>query len=217
MRLALFGATGKLGEQLARQALGAGHEVCALVRNPARLAADLRDQLTVIEGDALQEADVARVLEGVDHVLFALGCDGRSPPNLCTDSTRLIIARLRSTQRFVWCGGGSNLIEGEDAISFGPRFVRWWAATFMTRKHMDKENQLALLRSPEGLQCAWFGVRPLQMGQIGVLQVHTGKYRLGMDPFNGMSKISFADCADAMIKMLTSDGTWQHRAPIVQY
>ena len=150
MRLALFGATGKLGEQLARQALGAGHEVCALVRNPARLAADLRDQLTVIEGDALQEADVARVLEGVDHVLFALGCDGRSPPNLCTDSTRLIIARLRSTQRFVWCGGGSNLIEGEDAISFGPRFVRWWAATFMTRKHMDKENCSPSFDRPRG-------------------------------------------------------------------
>ena len=120
MRLAIFGATGKLGEQLARQALAAGHELCVLVRSPKRLAADLRDQVTVIEGDALCDADVGRVLEGADHVLFALGCDSRSPENLCTDCTRLILARLGSSRRLIWCGGGSNLIEG-DKISFGPR------------------------------------------------------------------------------------------------
>jgi hypothetical protein len=65
-----------------------------LARNPARLAADLRDRATVVEGDALCDADVGSVLEGADHVLFALGNDGRSPENLCADSTRLILARL---------------------------------------------------------------------------------------------------------------------------
>jgi putative NADH-flavin reductase len=126
-----------------------------------------------------------------------------------------------SSRRFIWCGGGSNLMAGDrtsfgDYFTIGPRFVRWYAATFMAKSHRDKENQLALLQSPEGKACQWFGVRPLQMGQSGVRQLHTGKYRLGMDPFSGLSMISFADCADAMLTMLTSD-TWRHQAPVVQY
>ena len=86
----------------------------------------------------------------------------------------------------------------------------------MARGHRDKENQLTLLQSEEGRACEWYGIRPLQMGQIGVRQAHTGAYRLGMNSFSGMSKISFADCADAMLTMLTSDA-WRHSAPIVQY
>lgn len=37
-----------------------------------------------------------------------------------------------------------------------------------------------------------------------------------MLPFSGMSKISFDDCADAMLAMLVSD-EWRHKAPIVRY
>jgi putative NADH-flavin reductase len=43
-----------------------------------------------------------------------------------------------------------------------------------------------------------------------------GQYRLGFDRFNGLSVISFADCADAMVKMLEDD-TWLSKAPIIQY
>jgi putative NADH-flavin reductase len=42
------------------------------------------------------------------------------------------------------------------------------------------------------------------------------QYRLGFDAFNGMSAISFADCAHAMVKMLEDD-TWLSKAPIIQY
>jgi putative NADH-flavin reductase len=44
----------------------------------------------------------------------------------------------------------------------------------------------------------------------------TGEYRLGFNAFSGMSKISFADCAHAMLRML-SDDTWVGKAPIIQY
>ena len=38
-RLALFGATGRVGSELLTQALAAGHDVRVLVRSPAKLAA----------------------------------------------------------------------------------------------------------------------------------------------------------------------------------
>lgn len=37
MKLALFGGTGTVGSQLLAQAVGDGHEVWALVRDPGRL------------------------------------------------------------------------------------------------------------------------------------------------------------------------------------
>jgi hypothetical protein len=43
-----------------------------------------------------------------------------------------------------------------------------------------------------------------------------GKYRLGFHAFSGLSSIHFADCAHAMLGML-SDDTWLHKAPILQY
>ncbi|MDG2048161.1 MAG: hypothetical protein P8J79_13200 [Halioglobus sp.] len=46
--------------------------------------------------------------------------------------------------------------------------------------------------------------------------IRTGQYRLGYDAFNGLSSITFADCAHAMVAMLDDD-TWRGRAPIVQY
>ena len=54
-------------------------------------------------------------------------------------------------------------------------------------------------------------------GLIGLRTLlQLGEYRLGYHAFSGLSKISFADCAHAMIRMLDDD-TWLHKAPIVQY
>ena len=43
-----------------------------------------------------------------------------------------------------------------------------------------------------------------------------GVYRVGFNAFSGLSSISFADCAHAMIHMLEDD-TWIGKAPIIQY
>ncbi|MYZ07341.1 NAD(P)H-binding protein, partial [Streptomyces sp. SID2999] len=60
MRLTVFGATGGVGGEIVRQALDAGHEVTAVVRDPARLTVT-GDRLHVVWADlsdpeALREA-----------------------------------------------------------------------------------------------------------------------------------------------------------------
>ena len=42
MHLIILGATGSLGGHVLRQALGSGHDVSVLVRDPSRLPADVR-------------------------------------------------------------------------------------------------------------------------------------------------------------------------------
>lgn len=213
MRVTLFGATGSLGSQCLVQCLSAGHDVTVLVRSPEKLPTALRDKVTVVQGDGLVSDDVARAMpEGTEAVMFCIGVDEKtSPPDLCTDVTRHILAlmRERDIARLVWCGGGSNF-RPQDRITLGARFVRWFAGTFLKHRHSDKEHQLALLDANADLD--WIGVRPLQMKAGPKKAV----YRLGFDRFSGLSSISFADCAHAMVEMLKDD-TWVGKAPIVQY
>lgn len=212
MKITLFGATGALGSECLKQSLAAGHELTVLVRSASKLPAQLRDKITIIEGDALNFDDVKRSLPaGTKIVLFAIGVDKGSPQDLCTRVTRHIFDCMRDStiDRFIWCGGGSTFTE-QDQITFGARFVRFFAATFMSKRHIDKEHQYQYLQKHRDLN--WIGVRPLQMKE----GPHKKSYRLGFDTFSGMSSISFADCADSMIKMLADD-TWLGKAPIVQY
>ena len=212
MKVSLFGSTGSVGSECALQCLEAGHEVTVLVRTPSKLAAAVRDRVEVVEGDGLDAAAVSRAISaGTDAVLFAIGIDRRSPEDLCTDVTRHILDAMKrkGVQRLVWCGGGSTVVP-EDRITLGSRFVERFASTFMGLRHRDKAHQLDLLQQSEDVD--WVGVRPLQM-RAGA---RTGVYRQGFDAYNGFSRISFADCAHAMIGMLEDD-TWIHKAPIIQY
>jgi putative NADH-flavin reductase len=212
MNVTLFGATGSLGSECLLQLLGAGHTVTVLARTPSKLPSDLRDRIRVIPGDGLRSNDVAEALPpGTDAVLFAVGIDRRSPEDLCTDVTRNILASMRSvgTRRLIWCGGGATFVE-DDVITFGAKFVEAFSRTLMGLRHRDKVHQLELLNQNRDID--WIGIRPLQMKK----GAKRAEYRLGFDAFNGFSSISFADCAHAMIRML-SDDTWLHKAPIIQY
>ena len=94
MKLIVFGATGKSGQQIVEQALNAGHLVSAFARNPAAIAIK-HPNLKVIEGDALDGAKVFEAIAGHDAVLFAIGINRRSTMNVCTEAARHIIAAMK--------------------------------------------------------------------------------------------------------------------------
>jgi putative NADH-flavin reductase len=213
MKVTIFGSTGDLGNECLLQCLDAGHDITVLVRNPNKLPESVKSRITIIQGDALLADDVQRAIPlGTEAILFAIGVDEKSsPPDLCTDVTRHILNMMRKNPgiRLVWCGGGSNILQ-DDVVTFGSRFVRWFSETFLKHRHSDKEHQIALLDANKDL--SWIGIRPLQMKKGS----KRGKYRLGFNAYSGMSKITFADCAHAMVHMLVDD-KWLGKAPIIQY
>lgn len=73
MKIALFGATGRVGAEVLKQALEDGHDVTALVRSPEKLEA--HDLLTIIQGDVREASAVARSIAGAEVVFSALGTD----------------------------------------------------------------------------------------------------------------------------------------------
>jgi putative NADH-flavin reductase len=213
MKVTIFGSTGDLGRECLQQCLDANHDITVLVRNPNKLPASIKSRITIIQGDALSFEDVRRAIPaGTEAILFTIGVDEKtSPLDLCTDVTRHILHVMRDKpgMRLVWCGGGSNILQ-DDVVTLGSRFVRFFSETFLEHRHSDKEHQIALLEANRDV--TWIGIRPLQMKKGS----KRGHYRLGFNAYSGLSKITFADCAHAMVRML-EDNTWIGKAPIIQY
>jgi nucleoside-diphosphate-sugar epimerase/predicted dehydrogenase len=63
----ILGATGFIGQELARHLLDAGHPIRVLLRNPSRLPIDLKDhpRVDVVMGDLSKGSGLAPALEGV--------------------------------------------------------------------------------------------------------------------------------------------------------
>lgn len=82
MRIVIFGANGGTGRVLTRKALGAGHDVVAVTRNPDEFpvtGAGLR----VEAADVLDRSKTARAIKGSDAVISTLGVPfSRKPINV---------------------------------------------------------------------------------------------------------------------------------------
>src|SRR5437763_15611212 len=73
MRTLVTGATGKVGHATARILLAEGHEVRALVRDPARAAGVVPEGVELVAGDVTDPPSVARAAEGCEVVFNAMG------------------------------------------------------------------------------------------------------------------------------------------------
>ncbi len=101
MKIAILGASGRTGRLVIDQGLERGHAMTALVRDPARIAA--RPGVTVISGDPMNPADVARTINGSDAVIVTLNnarasdapwAKPVSPPNLLETAVRNAAAAM---------------------------------------------------------------------------------------------------------------------------
>ena len=95
MNLTIVAATGGIGRQLVAQALAAGHEVTAVVRNPASLPADLR--AVKVDLASPDRAALAEAVAGADAVLSGLGARGRADFGVASRGTRAIVAAMKET------------------------------------------------------------------------------------------------------------------------
>lgn len=72
IKIAIFGATGKTGIELVKQALEHGHEVTVMVRDPKRLPT-FSKEINVFTGDFTNYDYVKSTVEGQDAVICTLG------------------------------------------------------------------------------------------------------------------------------------------------
>ncbi|MGW1404709.1 NAD(P)-dependent oxidoreductase [Streptomyces sp. NPDC002403] len=197
MRITVFGATGGVGQEIVRQALAAGHQVTAVVRDPARLPVPLSDVQVhtvarVDDPEALREA-----VAGRDAVLSALGSRGRKADGVAERLTGAVLAAMEAE--------GVRRLLVVSAAPVGPRPADDPLPDRLARKAIGailKEVYADLTRMEAALARStadWTSVRPPKLTN-GPL---TGTYRtvVGSTPRSGRS-ISRADVAHAMLALV---------------
>jgi len=210
MNLLILGATGSIGRHLVPQAIDKGHQVTALVRDPANLPATY-PQLRVLGGDALNSRDVDDAVRFQDAVIYAIGADQMGKPTtLFSDSTRILLEAMtrQGVRRLVAITG----IGAGDSKGHGGFFYDQIIYRFFTKPiYEDKDRQEELIRSSD---LDWTIVRPASFtdrSQPGA------KLRVFTD-LRGVTvkSISRADTAAFVLEQVTSD-RWLRQAPLVGY
>jgi len=150
VRIAILGASGRLGRRLVRKALDAGHRVVAFARFPIFLHLSSR-ALTIMRGDSKDEQAVERALGDVEAVIAVLGSDAGIAPDSTKRAAAAVISAMKraGVRRLVWQTGSGVPYMGE--------------TLFGSRKAMRRA--LGLIGSP-ALRNVEEGLRPVMESDL---------------------------------------------------
>jgi putative NADH-flavin reductase len=95
MKLTIFAATGGIGRQVLEQAVAAGHDVTAAVRNPKTLSVAVRTVIADLKSP--DEAALESAIRGADAVISALGPRSASDTGIAETGTRAIVRAMKAT------------------------------------------------------------------------------------------------------------------------
>ena len=209
-KIVIIGATGYVGSAILKEALGRGHQVKAIVRDPSKLT--LIHPHLKVEGGSVTDTDfLSRELAKSDAVISAFN-PGWSNPNIYEETLEgygsiLCAVRNSGVHRFLMVGGaGSLLVAPGRQLMDEPDVPKKLLPGIrgMAKVYTD-------LLLPEK-SVDWVFLSPAANMAPGE---RTGKFRLGKDELivdeSGDSNISVEDFAVAMIDELEQEKHHQER------
>ncbi|MCQ9134064.1 NAD(P)-dependent oxidoreductase [Streptomyces hilarionis] len=201
MRFTVFGATGGIGREVVRQALGAGHEVTAVVRDPAGLGVT-GEGLEVVRADLTDPRPLRAAVAGRDAVLSGLGARRRKDAGVAARLTRTVLTALEAegVRRLLVVSAAPVGPAAEDDGALD-RALRSLVSAALKDVYADlREMESELARSATD----WTVVRPPRLQNKPL----TGSYRTAVGGFPPRGRfIGRADVAHAMLAMVTNTGT----------
>jgi len=206
MRVLIIGATGTIGRELTAYAMRQGHQVTALVRDPAKL--ESREGIHVIEGDALKPETLNAAVPGHDAVLVALGAGMKG--SVRAEGTRNIVAAMeRAGVSRLICLSSLGVGDSRGNLDFYWKYIMF--GLLLRRAYADHVAQEAAVTESN---LAWTIVRPGAFTDGPM----TTRYRHGFSPTTRdiAAKISRADVAHFMLDQLGHD-TYLGRTPGLSY
>ena len=212
MELTIIAATGGVGQQLLAQAVAAGHDVTAVVRNPGKLSRQVRavtTDLTAPDPAALESA-----IAGTDAVLSGLGPHSNADAGIASQGTRAIVAAMHATgvRRIVVVSAAPVATVPSPGRPHPPKhdpgdgfFMRYLFSKLASARFGKVYADLALMEDVlRGSGLDWTVVRPPQLTDKPL----TGRYRTayGQNLRGGLS-VPRADVAHLMLRVLDQPET----------
>src|SRR6266516_5180723 len=212
MKLTIIAATGGVGQQLLEQALDAGHDVTAVVRNPGKLSRKVHAVTT--DMTAPDPAALASAIAGADAVLSGLGPHSNADAGIAQRGTRAIVAAMQATgvRRIVVVSAGPvstvaspgrpNPPKHDPGDGFFMRHLLSPLIKAVLRKHYADLARMEDVLRDSGLD--WTVIRPPRLTDEAL----TGTYRTanGQNLRRGFV-ISRADVAQLMLRVLEQPQT----------
>ena len=209
-KIVIIGATGYVGSAILKEALGRGHQVKAIVRDPSKLTL-IHPHLKVVGGSVTDTDFLSRELAKSDAVISAFN-PGWSNPNIYEETLEgygsiLCAVRNSGVHRFLMVGGagsllvapGRQLMDEQDVPKKLLPGIRGMAKVYTDLLLPEKSVD-------------WVFLSPAANMAPGE---RTGKFRLGKDELivdeSGDSNISVEDFAVAMIDELEQEKHHQER------
>lgn len=196
MKIAIFGATGKTGIEVVKQALDQGHQVTVMVRDASRLPS-FSKEVTIITGDFSNLDAVKTTVRGQDAVVCTLGSNELyKNSGFRAFATDKIIAAMKD--------GGTTRLVVMSSMGIGeswhglPLFTKALFKLVMPAARADHEAQEKVVKES---QLDWTIIRP--SGLTNVPNVST--YDFGKDIKPKTSRISRANVADLILKVIDSN------------
>jgi nucleoside-diphosphate-sugar epimerase len=202
VRIAVLGASGRLGRRLVKKALDAGYRVVAFVRFPIFLGLSSHKSLTIVRGDSKDEQAVERALSDVEAVVTVLGPDVGIAPDSTRRAAAAVIAAMKraGVRRLVWQTGAGVPYMGE--------------TLFGSRKAM--RSALALMGTP-ALKDVEEGLRPVLESDLDFTVVRFKRILMLSSrrraPSNGRSSrpraLSADEAAGILLGLLANINAWR--------
>lgn len=209
MRLAVFGATGRLGREVVRVALSEGHTVRAMVRamvrDPDRQAID---GVEVVPGH-LGDADaIAATVEGAEAVISCVGVVRGGDPEVFGVGMQHLIGAMEANgvRRLVAISGAGLELEG-DVTGIGRRLIVTLLELFARDVLRGKELEWEQIRAST---TDWTLVRVARM----VERPPKGDVKVDARQVSGSPMVAYADVAAWMVHELSAR-RWVREAPFV--
>ncbi|ELY2906077.1 NAD(P)H-binding protein [Cronobacter dublinensis] len=194
MKIAIIAPTGKIGFEIAREAINKGHTVIGIVRTERTVPRGLEGiQLRVI--DIADTAAFANVIRGMDVLASAYGAHGEHIGTLVEAAHAIVhAARAAEVKRFIVVGGAASLevAPGEkllDAPYFPSDYYPYGLA---------HDKAYKIYQALTDLKWTFFSP-PAEIGP----GEKTGNYQSGgkqlLKGSDGKSHICYADYAEAFV------------------
>ena len=197
MRIAIFGATGRTGIPLCRQALERGHDVTAHVRSPEKLLFS-EERVTIVEGDVYTGDGVPEAIHNADAVVSVLGQTEASSEDLLTVAGEHIVGAMSESgvSRFVTLVGAGVRVEGE-RVSLGGKIMGGLLKLLARSVLEDAKRHVETVQKTD---LAWTVVRVPRLGEGDP----SGEYRAG-DIDLGFEAVDRADVATFILDCLEDE------------
>ena len=209
MKIIVFGASGGTGKEIVKQALEAGHEVTAFVRNPAKVVIQ-HPKLKLVTGDVMVAAAVEEAVAGQEAVISALGPTRPPMPAMMEMAAQnIVVAMKKAGIRRLISTTGAGVRDPQDQPKLIDHLMKGLLSLLAGDVLRDSAANVDVIRASD---LDWTIVRYPRL----LDGAHTGTYRVGFIGKDSGSQLSRADGADFVLREL-AEGKYLQRMPVVSY